>query len=163
MAINAPDKSIEEICENISDETGRKLAAEILRLFTDHGFTYKVKDDGRRYRVYCNIKKSKETLILGTMDMRKDFIVQLRVTDRSILGKLDELSENVRNRMLSGPDCRGEACRDCAAKYVFEYGGREYRKCHALMCNFIFHNPVEEDIPSILSLIGNEIAYNAKK
>ena len=89
MATDTTDISIADICQNIGGENGETITAEVLKLFQDNGLTYKVKDDGSRYRIFCYIKKSKESIILGTMDNRKDFIVQLRITDRTALNKLD--------------------------------------------------------------------------
>ena len=106
MATKITDISITDICQNISGKIGKTITAEVLKLFQDNGLTYKVKDDGSRYRIFCCIKKSKESVILGTMDDRKDFIVQLRITDRTVLNKLDKLSENIRNSILNGPNCK---------------------------------------------------------
>ena len=151
---------IADICENIPDEVGKRLTAEVLRLFCDGGLTVRVKDDGSRYRVFCYIKKSKESVILGTMDKRREFIVQLRVADRSLLDRLGDLPENVRDSMLHGPDCRGGSCRNCEAAYRFTYDGKAYHKCHTLMCNFIYRNPQEGDIVSIIEMVGNEIRFS---
>ena len=162
MAANTTDISVEDICKNIDDPNGKTITAEILNLFRDNGLTYKVKDDGSRYRIFCYIKKSKESVILGTMDNRKGFIVQLRITDRTVLTKLDDLSENVRNCMLNGPNCNESCFRKCETVYVFNYRDKEYRKCRTLICNFIFKNLQNEDIASLMGLIRNEIANYIK-
>lgn len=149
--------------ENINDETGKTITAEILNLYQDNGLTFKIKDDGSRYRIFCYIKKSKESVIIGTKDCRKHFIVQLRITDRTVLNNLDDFSENIRNGMFNGPDCRGLNCRNCETVYVFNYRNNEYRKCHTLLCNFIFFNLQNQDIASLMGIIKNEIVFNARK
>ena len=97
------------------------------------------------------------------MDNRKDFIVQLRIMDRSILNRLDDYTENIRNAILNGPDCRGTACRNCETAYVFRYREKEYHKCHTMLCNFIFRNPTREDIPTLLGIVEHEIVYSLSK
>ena len=163
MATNTTDISIVDICQNIGGEIGKTITSEVLKLFQDNGLTYKVKDDGSRYRIFCYIKKSKESVILGTMDNRKDFIVQLRITDRAVFNNLDDLSENIRNSMLNGPNCKESCFRKCETVYAFGYRDKEYRKCQALICNFIFKNLQNEDIASLIGLIQNEIINYTKK
>ena len=163
MVTNTTDISIANICQNVGDEIGKTITAEVLKLFQDNGLTYKIKDDGSRYRIFCYIKKSKESVILGTMDNRKDFIVQLRITDRTVFNKLDKLSKKIRNSMLNGPNCKESCFRKCETVYVFNYRDKEYRKCQALICNFIFKNLQNEDISSLMGLIQNEIINYIKK
>ena len=163
MATNTTDISIADICQNIGGENGKTITAEVLKLFQDNGLTYKVKDNGSRYRIFCYIKKSKESVILGTMDNRKGFFVQLHVTDRTILNKLDDLSENIRNSMLNGPNCKESCFRKCETVYAFGYRDKEYRKCQALICNFIFKNLQNKDIASLMGLIQNEIIICVKR
>lgn len=160
MTTNTASISVADVCKNINDETGKTITAEILNLFHDNGLTYKIKDDGSRYRIFCYIKKSKESIIIGTRDNRKDFIVQLRITDRTVFNKLDDFSENIRNSMLSGPNCKESCFRKCETVYVFNYRDKEYRKCQALICNFIFDSLQNQDIVSLMSIIKNEIVFN---
>ena len=163
MAANTMGISIAEICENIGGETEKAITAEVLKLFVDNGLPYKIKDAGSRYRIFCYIKKSKESVILGTRDNRNGFIVQLRITDRTVLDRLDDLSENVRTGMLNGPDCKESCFRKCETVYVFGYRGKEYRKCRALSCNFVFTNLQSEDMASLMGLIQNEIINYVKR
>lgn len=163
MEKNTTDISITEICQNIGGVVGKTITAEVLKLFHNNGLTYKVRDDGSRYRIFCYIKKSKESVILGTMYNRTDFIVQLRISDRTVLNKLDELTENIRNNMLNGPNCKESCFRKCETVYAFSYRDKEYRKCQALICNFIFKNLQNEDIASLIGLIQNEIINYAKR
>ena len=160
MTPNNEKISVADICKNIPDEIGKTITAEILSLFQANGLTFKIKDDGSRYRIFCYIKKSKESIILGTMDKRKGFIVQLRITDRSVLGKLDNLSENIKNSILNGPNCKESCFRKCETVYVFKHLNNEYRKCQALICNFIFNGLQKQDIVSLISIIKNEIVYS---
>ena len=162
MSTNITDIPIADICKNIGDENGKTMTAEVLKLFQENRLTYKIEDDGSRYRIFCYIKKSKESVILGTMDNRKDFIVQLRITDRTVLNNLDDFSENIRNSMLNGLNCKESCFRKCETIYVFVYHDKEYRKCQALICNFIFKNLHNEDIASLMGLIQNEIKYHSK-
>ena len=163
MAANTTDIPIAEICQEIGGDIGKTITAETLKLFQDNGLTCKIRDNGSRYRISCYIKKSKESVILGTMDNRKDFIVQLRITDRTVLTKLDDLSENIRNSMLNGPNCKESCFRKCETVYAFGYRDKEYRKCQALICNFIFKDLRHEDVPSLMGLIQNEITNYVKR
>lgn len=146
--------SMEQYISNVSE---RRLAVKIMKLFIDRGLICKIKGDGSRYRIFCYIKKCKESVILGTLDNRKDFIIQLRISDRTVFNKLDDLSENIRVSMLNGPNCKETCFRKCEKSYVFNYHNEKYRKCQALICNFIFRNIQQEDINSLLGLINNEI------
>ena len=159
MAANTTNISIADMCQNIDDESGKTITAEIVKLFQENGLTCKIKDNGSRYRIFCYLKKSRESVILGTRDNRKEFLVQLRITDRSVLGRLDELPGNIRNCMLNGPNCKESCFRKCETVYVFNYHDKEYHKCQALICNFIFKDLQNEDIASLLGLIQNEIKY----
>jgi len=161
MPTNTSGMSVTEICENFSDAAGKALTAEVLRLFQEHGLRIKVKD-GDKYGVCCYIKTSKESVTLG-MSSRAGFVVQLRITDRTVLGNLGGLSENVRSSMLNGPDCKESCFRKCETPYVFSFRGKEYRKCQALICNFIFRDIQSEDIPSLIGLIQNEIRHTLGK
>ena len=51
----------------------------------------------------------------------------------------------------------------CETVYAFSYRDKEYRKCQALICNFIFKNLQNEDIASLIGLIQNEIINYTKK
>ena len=162
MTTNTESISVEDICKNINDETGKLITAEILNLFKDSGLTYKIKDDGSRYRIFCYIKKSRESIIIGTRDNRKGFIVQLRIADRTVLSNLDDFSENIRTGMLNGPNCKESCFRKCETVYLFNYNDREYRKCQTLLCNFIFCELKNEDIDPLMKIIKNEIIFRAK-
>jgi hypothetical protein len=55
MVTNTENLSVEDICKNISDDTGKTVTTEILNLFQKNGLTFKIKDDSSRYRIFCYI------------------------------------------------------------------------------------------------------------
>ena len=62
--------TIDEICAWISDTSDAKLTKSILEMFLKYELTYKIRTDDERLRIYCYVKKSKETLIINTKGYR---------------------------------------------------------------------------------------------
>lgn len=62
--------SIDEICEWIPDDSDQQLTRSILEMFEKYDLIYKINTDDERLRIYCYIKKSKETLIINTEGYR---------------------------------------------------------------------------------------------
>ncbi len=152
----------EEICDAIPNATDRKLTRAILGMFLKYGLTYKVRTDGEMLRIYCYIKKSKETLIINTKGYRRgDFDIQLRLTNPASLTGLDRYSDGIREQLLAADNCT--KCWNCGKEYVFNYQGQEYRKCCMLCNNFNFHQFNDDDCESVLDMVMSEIRYAIPK
>lgn len=154
--------TIDEICAWISDASDAKLTKSILEMFLKYELTYKIRTDDERLRIYCYVKKSKETLIINTKGYRYGvFDIQMRITNRALLEKLDEYSPNIREQILHADNCR--KCWNCGKEYVFTYQGTEYRKCCMLCNNFTFHRFTEDDCDTLLKMIYDEICFSIPK
>ena len=104
--------TIDEICAWISDASDAKLTKSILEMFLKYDLTYKIRTDDERLRIYCYVKKSKETLIINTKGYRYGvFDIQMRITNRALLEKLDEYTPNIREQILHADNCR--KCWNC--------------------------------------------------
>ncbi len=148
----------DEICAWISDPSDAELTKSILEMFRKYDLTYKIRTDDVRLRIYCYIKKSKETLIINTKGYRwGDFDIQMRITNPAALEMLDEYPQNIRDHILNADNCR--KCWNCGKEYVFTYRGAEYRKCCMLCNNFTFHQFNDEDRETILRMIYDEICF----
>jgi len=160
MAIRDVDMSVNDICSSIAgDDVAKNLTRDILNLFTGMGLTYKVRERDNKLRIYCYIKKSKEALIINTIgDKQGVFAIQMRIADKTVFGKLDNYSENVRESILSrSRNCRDPFCCNCGSAYVFNHNDKKYRKCHMLCDNFMLYNLNNDDAASILNIITSEI------
>ncbi len=154
--------SIDEICEWIPDDSDQQLTRSILEMFEKYDLTYKINTDDERLRIYCYIKKSKETLIINTKGYRYgEFDIQMRITNRAALEKLDEYSEHIREQIINADNCR--KCWNCGKEYVFTYQGTEYRKCCMLCNNFTLHRFSAEDCDTVLRMIYEEICFSIPK
>lgn len=56
--------TIDEICSDLSDEFEKSLTERLLSFFEGNGFTYIVSAINTN-RIYCYIRKSKESLIIN--------------------------------------------------------------------------------------------------
>lgn len=153
--------TIEQCGEAVENEFERELLTDILKLFVGNGFTYLVSATNPD-RIYCYIKKSRETLIINKKtyaDRLADggFSIQLRITSQRSFERLGDLSDNVRSCILNGRDCKSPHCCNCGHEYRFEYDDRQYRKCHMLCDNFMLYKLSQTDRDSVFSLIENEI------
>ena len=168
MALKYVDFTEDEIVDQIEGKAQKKLVRAALAAYKENNLTYKIRqawkpknDNGSYYRIFFYIKKSKESMILNTNSYdNPGFCIQLRIKDRSILNQLEKFSKNVQNTILNGSDCRAPNCSNDGCEYVFEYQGREYRKCHMLCENFVFRDFEEEDVESLMTIIRNEIAFD---
>ena len=110
------------------------------------------------YRILCFIKKSAEAVIINNKGMGCDGVsVQVRIDDRSVLDRLQDLNENIRNQIINAADCGGCSTKCEGKKYVFAYQGKEYTKCRFICNNFRFQNIEKDDISDLMSIITNEI------
>ena len=73
--------SIDEICEWIPDDSDQQLTRSILEMFEKYDLTYKINTDDERLRIYCYIKKSKETLIIYDCNYRADIMTLEELSD----------------------------------------------------------------------------------
>ena len=147
--------------DNCDDkETIRKIVGR----FIDCGLPVKVKRYNQKvmdgtYRILCFIKKSAEAVIINNKGMGREGVsIQVRIVDRSVLDKLDELSENIRNQILNAADC-GHHSVKCDKQYAFTYRKNKHEKCHFLCNNFCFQNMNEQDVYTLMEIIKNEIEY----
>lgn len=160
--IHEIDLNIEEICEWIPEDFDKQFTRSILEMFVKHDLIYKIRTDDVRLRIYCYIKKSKETLIINTKGYRYgEYEIQMRITNPAILTKLDEYPANISEQILTADNCR--KCWNCGKEYVFTYQGTEYRKCCMLCANFTFHHFTEEDCDTLLRMIYEEICFSIPK
>lgn len=154
--------TIDEICKWIPDDSDQKLTRSILEMFGKYDLTYKIRTDDERLRIYCYIKKSKETLIINTKGHRYgEFDIQMRITNPAILEKLHEYTDNIRDQIIHADNCR--KCWNCGKEYVFAYQGTEYRKCCMLCDNFTLHRFSPEDCDVVLQMIYEEICFSIPK
>lgn len=165
---------LDHIISNIEGEVAKDVARQIIRIFDQSNLTIKVKylfptKPWAYYRILCFIKKSKETVIINTKkDCGRDgvvegMIIQLRIENQATFGKLDELSENIRSRIVNGGECR-YCCTKCEGKrYTFTYQGKEYVKCQFICSNFRFEDINERDIASLMDIIHSEIHYKQNR
>ena len=172
MGVQFVEMSIDEVCEKIKNMSDRKLTARILNTFIDNGLTYKVKEaygcheDINRdmYRIYCYVKKSKETMIINTkgyagIEHGGEFVIQLRITNPMILENIGLYTKNIRSIFLNGRDCMLPNCYDCKKWYRFHYNDKNYQKCGMLCSNFNFLNLSENDHDDLVSIVNEEIRF----
>ena len=158
----------ETVLAAFSAESEKETVRRIVECFTSRGLTVKLKQytqpcmDGT-LRILCFIKKSAEAVIINNKGMgHNGMSVQVRIADRSVLGRLDDFSESIRNQILSAGGC-GYCCSRCGdKKYVFTYREREYIKCHFICSNFTFQNIDEDNIDELVHIINNEINRKRK-
>ena len=157
--------SIDEICDFIPNISDHELTRSILEMFNKYDLTYKVRtaykahpDDEEHLRIYCYIKKSKEMLIINSKHYKcGDFGIQMRITNPTLLKKVNEYPQNIREQIIQSIPCVN--CLNCGKEYVFTYRGAEYRKCCMLCNNFTFHQFNDEDRETILRMIYDEICF----
>ncbi len=162
MAANDLNVSISDVYKSIDDEISSLVTKSIVDLFIEHGLTYKIRMGyGNIYRIFCFIKKSKEALIINSIGKKfGPFEIQIRIKNKTSLDKLNSYSENIRDHILNGNDCRMPHCCNCGKEYVFRYFDKAYRKCNMLCDNFYFRNLKLEDIDSIMDIVKNEIDFD---
>ena len=153
--------SVEEVLETIVDPNVREITGSIARLFSDNDLTLKVKRGyGDVYRIFCFIKKSRETAIINPVGKNfGPFEVQVRVEDPQTLQQLELLSDRVRRCILEAKDCMAPRCCNCGKEYRFTHQGVAYRKCHMLCDNFTLRDLQPEDRDAALLLIQREIEF----
>lgn len=159
--------TIEQCCEGMANEFERELLKDILEWFDGKGFTYLVSATNPD-RIYCYIKKSKETLIVNKKTYADrlasgGFSVQIRITSQQSFDMLSDLSDNVRGCIINGRNCKAPHCCNCGNEYRFEYNDKQYRKCHMLCDNFMLCNLSQADKASVFALIENEAAAMRRK
>lgn len=153
--------TIEQCCEGMSNEFERELVRDILTMFVEKGYSYLVSAINPD-RIYCYIRKSKETLIINKttyIDRLADngFSIQIRITSKQSYETLNALSDNTRSCILNGRDCKAPYCCNCGHEYHFEYNNEKYMKCHMLCDNYMLYNLTSADRASIFRLIENEM------
>ena len=154
---------LNNIIENINGQAAKNVVREILQCFHKKGFNIKIqhiipnKSCGY-YRMLCFVKKSKETVIIDTKKTRSlDGVgLKIRIEKKSTFEKLDEFTDNIRNQILNGVDCR--YCGVKCERYTFSYHGKVYVKCQYLGCNFRFSKIDESDIAGIMEIVNGELA-----
>ena len=149
----------------IGDGAGKEVVKRVVSRFEDSGLPIKCKRYDAPcmigvFRILCYVRKSAEAVVINSKGMGRDSLsVQMRIEDRGSLDRLDRLSPNIRERILSAADCRN-CSADCAGgKYEFSYNGVDYVKCRVFSVNFLFQDFADEDIESMLRLVDCEIAY----
>lgn len=70
--------TIDEICKWIPDDSDQKLTRSILEMFGKYDLTYKIRTDDERLRIYCYIKKSKETLAGNAGTVERSMFFHIR-------------------------------------------------------------------------------------
>ena len=155
----------ETILSTIDSTEEKAVIRKIVGLFIDRGLPVKIKEYNQAvmegtYRVLCFIKKSAEAVIINNKGMGRDGVsIQVRIEDRSTLGKLSDFNDSIRNQILNSANC-GYCSTKCGdKKYVFTYEENEYVKCHFLCNNFTFQRFTSEDIDDFVDIIDNEILY----
>lgn len=154
-------------------EADRALTEAVVGQFIAAGLPVKLKrmfpgKPNEHWRLLCFIKKSAEAAIVNTRtDLGKEGVadgpnVQLRLADRAALADLDALSEPVRAQIAGAGDCRFCSTKCEGKRYVFEYGGTAYTKCHMLCSNFRLTAPDPRAAADIAALVRREIAFGAK-
>ena len=157
--------------QTLVDPLEIKLTLSILRAFIDRGYSYQARTNWKpkhspepdSYRVFCYIRKSKETLIINTKHTdTKALLLQIRMLDPSIFDHLNEYSDTIQRQiLLDSTDCKHCGCSDKA--YAFQYKNRAYRKCHMLCENFRLHAQTDDDVQSIMDIVQREIIFEAQK
>jgi hypothetical protein len=146
-------------------ENEKEVIWRIVKRFVDCGFPIKTKQYDQpcmegTFRILCFIKKSAEAVIINNKGMGRDGMsIQVRIDDRSTLGKIDSFSQNIKSQILNAGNCGSCSSKCESKKYVFTYHEKEYIKCHFLCNNFTFHNVGKNDVSSIVDIINNEIAF----
>ena len=154
---------LETILATFHTDAEKELSRQIVRCFAARGLPVKVKQYHQpcmngTYRILCFIKKSAEAVIINNKGMGCDGVsVQVRIDDRSVLDRLQDLNENIRNQIINAADCGGCSTKCEGKKYVFAYQGKEYTKCRFICNNFCFQNIEKDDISDLMSTITNEI------
>lgn len=165
---------LDDILTDINSDVAKKTARQIIRLFDEAGLTIKVKHifpmkPTAYYRVLCFIKKSKETVIINTKQdngpagVVEGMNIQLRIENENSFTTLDDLTENIRRQILNASDCRFCSPKCDGKRYIFTYHGTEYTKCQMLCSNFRLRVTDENDINSIIKLVGLEITFVTHK
>ena len=112
------------------------------------------------FRILCFIKKSIEAIIINNKGMSHDGVsIQVRIDDRSILNKLDDLSDNIKNQIINSKNCGNCSSKCDTKKYTFNYKKTTYIKCHFICNNFFFQNLDKCDMDCLMRIIKNEILY----
>ena len=146
-------------------EDEKEIVRQIVKRFEDCGLPIKTKQYDQpcmegTFRILCFIKKSAEAVIINNKGMGREGVsIQVRINDKGILDRLDDLSENVRNQILNSGNCRNCSSKCENKKYSFKYQKKAYLKCHFICNNFFFQNLDKNDIKCLLSIIKNEINY----
>lgn len=159
-SIKSIEMTIPEICSDITDVFEKTLTQQLLEYFSQNGYTYLVSATNPK-RIYCYIKKSKETMIINKetyLDRLSNggYSIQLRITSPKTYASLDHYSSSIRNQILNGKNCKSPHCCNCGHWYEFDYNGTSYKKCHMLCDNYSFSNLTEQDVESLFSIIANE-------
>lgn len=162
-----------EIMSGLTEPDERAAVERIIGAFTCAGLPVRVrqitpKSGETYYRVVCYVRKGTEAVLINTRnDLGKKGVfnglnIQLRISDRSVFGRLDSLPENVRDTIINAADCVCCTPKCEGKKYVFTYGGREYTKCQYLCANFRFWVRSADDARGIVGLVENEIKGKKK-
>lgn len=165
--IKSVEMSVDEICEDIQNDYEKTLTRRLLGLFIENGYSYLVSATNQK-RIYCYIRKSKETLIINKetyADRQADggFSLQIRITAKKSYEGLDGFSENIRSQILGARECKAPYCCNCGNHYAFEYNKELYKKCHMLCDNYMFSHPQPSDEESIMTIIRNKFTPKRAK
>ena len=164
-AFDLSTEFLETFFSTIYEEDEKEIIRQIIKRFEECGLPVKTKQYAQpcmegTFRILCFIKKSAEAVIINNKGMGRDCMsIQVRIDDRSILEKLDNFSENIKNQILNSTDCKYCSAKCDKKQYVFTYQENEYIKCHVFCVNFIFQNMNKNDIDSLMNIINNEISY----
>ena len=160
---------LDEIIAVVDGDLNKEATKQIVGCFERAGLPIKVKryflpQLKDTFRVLCFIKKSSETVIVNTDGFGfEGLTIQLRILNSDSFVRLDELSENIRNQILTAGDCSYCSIKCDGKRYVFTYNGSEHSKCQMLCSNFRFKIEDEADIAGILKLVEREIEFAARK
>ena len=170
--IDSSPELLETIISTLNSKDEKYIIQQIIKCYTDYGLPVKIKLYEQKcmegtFRILCFIKKSAEAVIINNKGMGHDGVsIQVRIDDRDVFNKLDNLSDNIKKQIINSKDCRYCSSKCENKKYTFNYKKNEYIKCHFICSNFSFINLNKNDINCFIGIIKNEIIYklaNKKK
>jgi len=109
--VNITPDLLQTILTTFNTDNERELTRKIIECYVENGFTVRVKQYNQpcmegTYRILCFIKKSAEAVIINNKGMGRDGVsFQIRIDEREIFERLNELSENIRKQILNATDC----------------------------------------------------------
>lgn len=164
MNQNNIEITLDEVINCISKQIDKDITKEIIDIFKNNGYTYKIKVGyGNVYRIFCYFRKSKESIIINTIGKGfTPFSIQIRIENEETFHIFHELSRNILQQIISSKNCVKELCCNCGKEYIFSIDNKKYRKCCMLCDNFTISNFSSNDIESIIRIIKSEMILRNK-